>query len=99
MVSSNSFISAGSVTANLVLPCAVTGDPPPTVTWYRRASPVDSGSVFDGTLAINITGEGPDATRAGMLYHCRATNMLNDFPATVRSRDVNVTYTCEYLFS
>ena len=99
MVSSDSFISAGSVTANVVLPCVVTGDPPPTVTWYKGDSPVDGGSVFDGTLAINITGEGPDATRAGMLYHCRATNMLNDFPATVRSRDVNVTYTCEYLFS
>ena len=51
--------------------------------------------LFDGTLAINITGEGPDATGTGVLYHCRATNMLNNFPATVRSRDVNVTYTCE----
>ena len=97
MVSSDSFISAGSVTANLVLPCVVTRDPTPTVTWYMGDTPVDSGSVFDGTLAINITGEGPNATGAGVLYHCQATNMLNDFPATVRSRDVNVT--CEYLFS
>ena len=87
------------MTANLVLPCAVTGDPPTTVTWYREDTPVDNGSVFNGTLAINITGEGPDATGAGVLYHCQATNMLNDFTATVRSRDANVIYTCEYLFS
>ena len=100
MVSSDSFISAGSVMANLVLPCVVTRVPIPTVTWYRGDSPVDSGSVFDGTLAINVTeGGGTDATGAGVLYHCQATNMLNNFRAIVRSRDVNVTYTCEYLFS
>ena len=45
MVSSDSFISVGSVTANLVLPCAVSENPTPTVTWYRGDTPVDSGSV------------------------------------------------------
>ena len=75
MVSSDSFISAGSVTANLVLPCVVTGDPTPTVNWYRGDTPVDSGSVFNGTLTINITEGG--GTDAGVLYHCRATNMTS----------------------
>ncbi len=49
---------------------------------------------------MNVT-EGVDASRSGVLYHCEASNMLgargNGSPAVLRSRDVNVTYTCESL--
>ena len=84
--------------ANIVLRCRVTGDPTPNVTWYRWNTPVDSGFVLsDGTLALNITiGGGSDASEEGVLYHCQATNMLNNFTATIRSRDVTVTYRCEW---
>ena len=50
----------------------------------------------DGSLAMNVT-EGVDASRSGVLYHCEASNVFGggSTPAILRSRDVNVTYTCE----
>ena len=47
---------------------------------------------------MNVT-EGVDASRSGVLYHCEASNVFggNGSPAVLRSRDVNVTYTCESL--
>ncbi len=85
--------------ANLILPCGVTGDPTPTVTWYRGDTVLPSQSVTsDGSLVMNVT-EGVDASRDGVLYHCEASNVFgsNGSPAVLRSRDVNVTYTCEII--
>ena len=100
VVSSSVFRIHGNVKANLILPCSVTGNPPPTVTWYRRDIMLGSEFVLsDGTLALNVTEEGGIyATRDGVLYHCRASNKIgpHNFTATIRSRDVNVTYTCEH---
>ena len=56
------------------------------------------GFVSNGILALNVT-EGVDATRSGLLYHCEATNIIGQsdpITATIRSRDANVTYACEY---
>ncbi len=87
--------------ANLVLPCGVTGDPTPTVSWHRGNTVLPAESVTsDGSLAMNVT-EDVDASRSGVLYHCEASNVLggngSGSPAVLRSRDVNVTYTCESL--
>ncbi len=97
VVSSLVFRTMAGVKANLILPCGVTGDPTPTVTWYRGDTMLPAESVTsDGSLAMNVT-EGVDASRDGVLYHCEASNVFggNGSPAVVRSRDVNVTYTCE----
>ncbi len=62
--------------ANLVLPCGVTGDPTPTVTWYRGDTVLPSQSVTsDGFLVMNVT-EGVDASRSGVLYHCEALEAM-----------------------
>ncbi len=68
-----------------------------TPSWYRGDTVLPAQSVTrDGILLINVT-EGVDASRDGVLYHCEASNVFggNGSPAVVRSRDVNVTYTCE----
>ena len=80
--------------ASLTLNCNASGDPPPTITWYR------SGTTFtnrrttvnaNGSLLIvNIT-EGVDATHGGLPYHCTATNKFG----TIRSRTANISYACE----
>ena len=73
--------------ANLVLSCEATGDPTPTIAWFMDGRPVPA----------NVT-DGFGATRAGTTYYCTATNSIgpgNSLPATVRSRDIIVTYTCE----
>ncbi len=83
VVSTEIFNSAGEVMANLVLPCGVTGDPTPTVTWYRGDTVLPSQFVTsDGSLVMNVT-EGVDASRSGVLYHCEASNVFggNGSPA------------------
>ncbi len=87
------------VKANLILPCGVTGDPTPIVTWYRGDTVLPSQSTTsDGSLVMNVS-EGVDASQDGVLYHCEASSVLggNGSPTVLRSRDVNVTYTCESL--
>ena len=96
-VSSLALNIVADVYANLILPCGVTGDPTPTITWYRGATILtDEFVTSDGSLVMNVT-EGVDASQSGVLYHCEASNVFGggSTPAILRSRDVNVTYTCE----
>ena len=84
--------------ANLVLSCEATGDPTPTIAWFMDGNPVPAEFVMsDGRLVRNVT-DGFGASQAGTTYYCTATNSIgpgNSLPATVRSRDIIVTYTCE----
>ena len=84
--------------ANLVLSCEATGDPTPSIAWFMDGNPVPTEFVMsDGRLVRNVT-DGFGASRAGTTYYCTATNSIgsgNSLPATVRSRDIIVTYTCE----
>ena len=100
IVSSDHFrMSSDGLMGNLVLPCTVTGSPQPTITWYRGEMQIEESSVTStGTLVLNVT-EGVEASRMGMIYHCLASNMIgpegSQYQATLRSRDVTVTYTCK----
>ena len=51
------------------------------------------------SLVLNVI-EGVEATRTGLIYYCLATNMIgpegSEYEAILRSRDVNVTYTCKW---
>ena len=78
----------------LVLNCSAKGDPSPTITWYRGDPPalVPDGYALNGSLVIPTVVEGVDASRGGILYHCRATS---DQFGTIRSRTATVYYACE----
>ena len=83
----------------LILNCQVTGDPTPVITWYQGDVDVTARGVptSSGSLGLNVT-DGSGASRAGIPYHCQATNTLGSedaFNATIRSRDANVSYACE----
>ena len=83
---------------NLVLHCEVSGDPTPTVAWFRGGVAVDSRYLLDnGTLFIPNITEGEFARPEGVVYYCTATNTIGQpaYNATVRSRDITVTYACE----
>ena len=82
---------------NLVLPCGVTGIPTPRVSWFREGDLIDPTSVTaNGTLVISATGN--EASREGTNYYCVASNTIGrgNFVATLRSRDVNVSQSCEW---
>ena len=80
--------------ASLTLNCTASGDPSPTITWYR------SGRTFNNTrttvndngtlLIVNITA-GMDATPGGLPYHCTAMNKFG----TICSRPANISYACK----
>ena len=78
--------------ASLTLKCNASGDPPPSIAWYREGTRLSSDLVLaNGSLLIvNIT-EGVDATRGGLSYHCTANNTFG----MIRSRTANVSYACE----
>ncbi len=91
---------------NLVLRCGVTGNPTPSVTWFRGSTDRESTDITalgiisgDGSIGLNVT-EGGGASKTGTLYHCRATNTigLNNVTVTIRSRNASVSYACK-LFS
>ena len=78
--------------ASLTLNCSASGDPSPTIAWYREGMPLSSDLVSaSGSLVIANFAEGVDATRGGLSYHCTANNTFG----TIRSRTANVTYACE----
>ena len=97
VVEFDTFQEVNGAMVNLVLPCVATGTPAPTVAWFREETELDQASVADdGTLAINVTME--TASRMGTVYYCVATNNIgpeNSTTASLRSRNVNVTHTCE----
>ena len=80
--------------ASLTLHCNASGDPPPTINWYRSGMTFNNARTTvntNGTLLIvNIT-EGVDATQGGTSYHCTATNKFG----IIRSRTANISYACE----
>ena len=78
--------------ASLTLNCSASGDPPPTIAWYREGTRLSSDLVLaSGSLFIvNIT-EGVDATQGGLSYHCTANNTFG----IIRSRPANISYACE----
>jgi hypothetical protein len=95
VVSSNVFYHDPPV--NLILSCTATGNPRPTIAWFMEGSPVAPEFVMsDGRLARNVI-DGDGATREGVIYYCTATNIIgpDNLIATVRGRDIIVTYTCE----
>ncbi|XP_073320635.1 ADAMTS-like protein 3 [Pagrus major] len=71
-------VSIGTGT-NLTLDCPVTGVPQPTVTWYRKNGPLDSGAVFlpSGSLWIrnvSLKNQG--------IYSCTANNVIGKSTAS-----------------
>lgn len=99
VVSSDVFITMGNERANLVLPCSVTGTMPISVTWYMEGILISQEHVRDNsTLILNVT-ENFGAARDGVTYYCIASNLIgpedSKYTAALRSRDINVTYTCK----
>ena len=84
--------------ANLVLRCDATGDPAPTIAWFMDGGQVpEEFAMSDGRLVRNVT-DGDGASQTGTTYYCTAMNLIgpgNSLPATARSKDITVTYTCE----
>ena len=76
----------------LTISCGTSGEPTPTVTWFRSGEEVDSSLVLEsGTLSIPNITEGESASRDGIPYYCTATNTLG----TIRSKTVQVFYACK----
>ncbi len=82
----------------LVLPCAVNWTPTPSVTWYREGSAINSMFVSpNGTLTIRVNESDNESelSRQGTLYYCIATNRIGQTITALRSRNVNVSLSCE----
>ena len=67
----------------IVLPCAVEGDPPPVVTWYKDESPIALTDYHyfileDGSLEIYTADASDTAT-----YRCAASNIAGDIEKIV----------------
>ena len=82
---------------NLILPCWVAGTPAPSVSWFKEGSEIDAQFVMpDGTLTLRVTEN--EIPHQGIIYYCIATNRIGQGSLTIaslRSRDVNVTLSCE----
>ena len=66
--------------ASFSLQCQVTGDPIPTITWFRGGNKIEGKTAT--TLTVNPIVDGTDATIAGVEYYCEANNMFG----RIRSR-------------
>ena len=66
--------------ASFSLQCQVTGDPTPTITWFRGGNKIDGETAT--TLTVDPIVAGTDATIAGVEYYCEANNSFG----RIRSR-------------
>ena len=66
--------------ASFSLQCQVTGNPTPTITWFRGGIKID-GETAD-MLTVSPIVVGTDATVAGVEYYCEANNTFG----RIRSR-------------
>ena len=77
--------------ASFSLQCQVTGNPTPTITWFR------GGSMIEGetgtTLTVDSIVVGTDVTIEGVEYYCEANNSFG----RIRSRRASVQLASEYL--
>ncbi len=90
--------NADGSNSDLSLQCDVTGNPTPTVTWYRGDDVVDADFMLsNGTFLVQNITDGKHASMAGVIYRCEATNTIGEpgFIATIRSRDITVYYACK----
>ena len=90
--------NADDSNADLHLVCNVAGSPKPIVSWFIDEQQVNRELITDeGSLLIPNITEGEYASRTGVTYHCEATNIIGktNITATIRSRDISVTYACK----
>ena len=66
--------------ASFSLQCQVTGNPTPTITWFRGGIKIKGKTA--ATLTVNPIVAGTDATIAGVEYYCEASNSFG----RIRSR-------------
>ena len=66
--------------ASFSLQCQVTGNPTPTITWFRGESVIEGAT--DTTLTVNSIVVGTDVTIEGVEYYCEANNSFG----RIRSR-------------
>ena len=66
--------------ASFSLQCQVTGNPTPTITWFRGGIKIDGETA--ATLTVDPIVAGTDATIAGVEYYCEANNIFG----RIRSR-------------
>ena len=70
--------------ASFSLQCQVTGNPTPTITWFRQGNVIEGET--DTTLTVNSIVTGMDTTIDGVEYYCEASNRFG----TIRSRRASV---------
>ena len=73
-------VEANGDRASFSLQCQVTGNPAPTITWFRGGNKIDGETA--ATLTVDPIDAGTDATIAGVEYYCEANNTFG----RIRSR-------------
>ena len=84
-------LEANDAPASFSLQCQVTGDPTPTITWFRGGIKIDGETA--ATLTVSPIVAGTDATIAGVEYYCEANNSFG----RIRSRRALVQLASECL--
>ena len=70
--------------ASFSLQCQVTGNPTPTITWFRQGNVIEAAT--GAMLTVNPIVAGTDATTDGVEYYCEASNSFG----RIRSRRASV---------
>ena len=84
-------MEANGDAASFSLQCQVTGNPAPTLTWFRGGNKIN-GETAD-MLTVSPIVAGTDATVAGVEYYCEANNTFG----RIRSRSALVQLASECL--